>query len=190
MPRVHVPSETNTTKDFHSGMSSSIFRLMLTRRGHKRCPVDKRGQRRRHVDNRRFRDSLSYIVVVTVFDLPPGQLNTSLIHHKVGYAAFDTTVTRFATDEQPAVGRQEGGIRRYLHWREVVDLYHRRSSPSRRSDVVKDTVVHSFLKDNFRIRKWSIRLSSDILKYYSARHLIKRTNILSVLTLIYSIFVR
>lgn len=81
------------------------FRQMLTRRRQKRRQVDKRGQRRYHVDNRRFRDSLSYIVVVTVLDLPPVQLKTSFIHYEVWHAAFDASMAGFSTDEQLAVCR-------------------------------------------------------------------------------------
>lgn len=90
---------------FPSRSSLSVFRQMLTRRRQKRRQVDKRGQRRYHVDNRRFRDSLSYIVVVTVLDLPPVQLKTSLIHYEVWHAAFDASMTGFSTDEQLAVCR-------------------------------------------------------------------------------------
>lgn len=78
---------------------------MLTRRGQEGRPLDKRGQRRRHVDNRRFRDSLSYIVVVTVLDLPPAKLKTTFVHDEVRHAALDAAMARLPAHEKLAVRR-------------------------------------------------------------------------------------
>lgn len=79
-------------------------------------------------------------------DLSSGQWQSPFVDDEIRNAALDAGMTGFATDEELAVGRQQ----RRFHWnldRDVlVDLEHTSFSSSSRSDVVEDSVVHSFLQ--------------------------------------------
>lgn len=79
-------------------------------------------------------------------DLSSSQRQSPFVDNEIRHAALDAGMTGFAADEELAVGRQKCRFHRDLDGRVLVDLERTSFPSSRCSDVVENSVVHSFLQ--------------------------------------------